>query len=309
MAFIIGNTTCLQWWRNGHTLSNAKWTASQQRFMSVPPLSEILSIYPEGARVIALRPQHRSKSKLVRATSISLPEGTRFYFDINDPACALCPEALFLTLAKTHSQIELIQIGFELCGYYSLFNGKGGFWKRHPLSTRERIIAYLQTATGCQGRIKALEAARFILDGSRSPMETATAMLLTLPKRLGGSGFSGAVLNKEINLSEQHRFLGTAEMRECDLYWAKQKVAVEYDSTAFHGGDHFKKDVRRRIELGTKHISVITFTIDTLRNKNQFRQAELDLAARLGKSPRKTRQNTEAYHSLHELLFEGKRLK
>ena len=57
-----------------------------------------------------------------------------------------------------------------------------------PLTSKADIAAFLELVCGMRGCEKARRALDYVLEDSASPTETVSAMLLSLPYRLGASG-------------------------------------------------------------------------------------------------------------------------
>ena len=81
---------------------------------------------------------------------------------------------------------KLIQLGFELCGTYDTTNGD--VRECAPLTTVDRLDAFLASLGPMHGKKNASYALRYVANNSASPRETALAMLLCLPYRMGGYG-------------------------------------------------------------------------------------------------------------------------
>lgn len=107
-------------------------------------------------------------------------------------ALSVCsPELTFVQMANLLSVEELACLGTTLCGIYAKepfgfgglsFDGKGGALpRRDQLTTVRSIEAFIEGTPGLNGVKKARSALRLTLERSRSPMETASAMLLSAP--------------------------------------------------------------------------------------------------------------------------------
>ena len=196
------------------------------------------------------------------------------------------PELCFLQMASELPLVDLIALGYELCGGYRLVEdreeGKGyragspmdsagippgieagkqemGFRKDLPVTSVGSLVSYASKATGLKGYKNTLKALRFIADGSNSPMETILAILFVLPYRLGGYGFPKPLLNHRIEVPISARKAAGKSKYYCDMYWPIGKVAVEYDSDAYHTGpDRIAQDAIRRNILSGMGITVVT---------------------------------------------------
>lgn len=76
---------------------------------------------------------------------------------------------------------------------------------------------------------KALRALRYVRDGSRSPMETATVMLLVLPMREGGLGIRSVTMDHEIPVTKAARTLTRRKTLVCDAFIARCRLDIEYN--------------------------------------------------------------------------------
>jgi very-short-patch-repair endonuclease len=175
------------------------------------------------------------------------------------------PEFCFLQLARISPLPELIMLGYELCGLYRLSedqnNLEKGFTTAQPLTDTVKLAKFLAGSAGINGRKNALRALRYITDNSASPRETALTMLLCLPYQLGGFGFELPKLNERIDMGKKQRLVASKSHYFCDLYWAKPKLAVEYDSDQFHTqAQQIASDAKRRNALSAQGITVLTVT-------------------------------------------------
>ena len=108
-----------------------------------------------------------------------------------------------------------------------------GFRYDQILSSVTKLKAYLERATGLKGHKNAMCALLFIVDNSASPMETVLCLVLTLPYRLGGYGFSRPQLNCRIRpeidspKTRSRTRAGLPRSYYADLYWADEQIDVE----------------------------------------------------------------------------------
>lgn len=161
-----------------------------------------------------------------------LPKGS--FRSIKRGFSVACPELCFIQMAETLSPVKLIELGFELCGSYSIDeNDMRGFTGRGALMSTASLQRYLQKASGIKGTQAAKRALPHIIDGSASPMETKLAMLLSLPASYGGFGLPKPRLNHPVITKDESAYDGKRHYL-CDLYWPDSKLAIEYDSDMFH---------------------------------------------------------------------------
>ena len=102
----------------------------------------------------------------------------------------VCPVELAFVQVATHLPFpELVRLGFELCGAYSVDRtASGGFFQRKPLTTPQRIAQFACDNASLRGSAKARRTLRYIAENAASPAETRIAMSLTLPLAEGGFG-------------------------------------------------------------------------------------------------------------------------
>lgn len=244
--------------------------------------------------------------------SVDVPRNA--FAKVCDEVFVSSPEFVFLQMANELSLIHLIELGYELCGSYSLNPAiERGFEESPCMTKASRIVAFLEKAPGSRGLRKARRAAKYILDGSASPMETILSMLLTLPMSLGGFALPRPALN-EGRVLKTGRVLEAGcgdetRVRRSDLFWEDAKLAVEYDSDSEHlSSRKFSEDAIRRNEFVLDGITVVTVTRLQVKNLIEMRKLADHLARHLGVRRRVTLGDyAERQHRLYaELLSSGR---
>lgn len=212
----------------------------------------------------------------------ALPQASLFQIAQSLAVCS--PELAFLQCAQHLSSVDLIRLGFELCGTYSLDRASdSGFFKRPPVTTLEKLHTSIDVAHRAWGAENARRSLPHILANAASPAETRLAMALSLPNRLGGLGLAAPQLNHRISLSTPDRRILNRNYFLCDLYWPQANLAVEYDSDAYHtGSEKIADDSDRRNALGHANVAVITVTARTYRSLGSFNETGRIIAKRLG---------------------------
>ena len=200
------------------------------------------------------------------------------------------PEFCFLQMAGILSLPKLIELGYELCGRYSLPTANdlnipdNGYYSRPPLSSVKQLSAFIAHMPGFKGHKKAVRALRYILEDSASPMETKLAMVLTLPYKLGGFGLPKPELNAHIVPKKGNLRTTGKGFYACDLFWPDKKIAVEYDSNLFHtGSTHIANDSKKRNSLISMGITVITITTLQIYDVVELEKAARVIANCIGK--------------------------
>lgn len=195
--------------------------------------------------------------------------------------------------------IQLITIGYELCGSYGLSaQSDSGFLRREPRSNPQLIERYLEKCDGIHGVKAAKRASSYIAKGSASPMESLLSMLLCLPPSLGGFGLPRPELNFPIETNE-----GGIVMRRCDLYWPNQRFALEYDSDTFHSdASKLHLDSSRRSTLEKAGVHVVSVTKNQVFDRGKLFNLATIVSKRLGKRLSPTpfnfsQKQDEIYHA------------
>ncbi|MBR3003577.1 MAG: hypothetical protein IKH67_00725 [Lachnospiraceae bacterium] len=145
------------------------------------------------------------------------------------------PEYCFLMFAAKLPLHLLIELGNNLCASYA-YDPKAELKQsfREPVTNSLSIKQYVSAATNNPGFRMAERAAKYLCDGSNSPMETKLAVMLVLPLFEGGYNLTGFEMNKKIILSRAAiESLGT-ESCCCDIVWGTECVVIEYDSNLTH---------------------------------------------------------------------------
>lgn len=200
---------------------------------------------------------------------------------LNDGFTVVAPMVCFLEMAQSYSLGKLIALGCELCGTYRRmkaqhFAGKfnidmeDGFKAAKPLMTAHALRRFLNQTANAICVKDARQAAKYVVDGSASPMETALYLLLCLPQRMGGYGLPPANLNTPIKAGSASRKATSKKSYRCDLFWSDHNLTVEYDSDLCHtGASKISSDAMRRNSLVYLDVQTITVT------SNQVMRADL----------------------------------
>lgn len=211
---------------------------------------------------------------------------------INRTYCLIPPEYLFLQMAETMNFLDLLLLGFELCGTY--FSGQGidvfaststASLRHKPFTRANKVARFLDSdvASQTKGIAQATQASKFLLDNSDSPRESALALMLTLPRRLGGYALPRPLLNQRINIPRSSSQLIRNDHFRCDLLWPKEGLAIEYDSDLHHvGAQKIAKDASRRDALALLGIQVITVTNKQFASMNEMDKVAHAVAKTLG---------------------------
>lgn len=236
-----------------------------------------------------------------------LPNGSMLKLG-KDTFCS-SPEFCFLQMATMLTKYELITLGFELCGNYSILPTR--YIERPHVTTPSRLASFAQRCSGRKGNKLAGRIAKYLVGNAASPSESALAALISLPRALGGYGIPKPKLNAKIPLGEEAQRVTGKMFYRCDLLWEKQKVATEYDSDSEHTGpERIAADsLRRNVLQLEKGITLITVTNKQLRDPTLFQDVAKQTAKMLGiKFRKKPASDYYTELDLREALFRHERM-
>lgn len=217
----------------------------------------------------------------------------------------LSPEYVIVKLAEVYPEIALISLGIELCSSY-IKTEDGTLYHQPAAMSVESLGAFIERVEDVRGLKQTRKILKHLVNHSASPRETALYMLLCLPKRIGGCGFSGATSNLSLQV---RTWISKTGVCMSDICWDDKKVCVEYESTEFHGEySSLQRDSARRIELMHQGYDVITITNLQITNIVLFRTAAEVIARKLGVRLRYDEKFLYRQSELHRLLMTDKRL-
>ena len=232
--------------------------------------------------------RRQSKTVVVHTWSRNIPEGS--FYQLKPHVFVASPEFVFLVAATKLPKRPLVALGDELCGLYSFdAQAERGMRQRVvPLTTKERLAGFLNGVVDCQGAKKAIDALRFVVERSGSPMETFDEMALCLPCRLGGYGLPEPEMNRYEYLTLSARKLYHAKKCAPDLGWFEKHVAVEHLGGHDHSLDEDALADRARVAaLKEMGFEVVELTSDLVSSLDAFEVITIRLAGLLDKRIRK----------------------
>lgn len=212
-----------------------------------------------------------------------LPNGA--FYRIGDDVYMSSPEFSIVMQSARLSPIDLVLLCCESCGRYVRDSSHPkGFYKRPAITSLAKIGSFVEKLEGVKGAKKLRRAFRYAFDNSYSPMETAVALLASMPVRMGGYGLPKPKLNFRIDFTpEVARMVGKPYVRY-DLYFKDCGVVVEYNSDDSHtGSDRISSDSKRNNAIGYLGERVMTVTWDEVRLAGACDGTMKQLAALLGR--------------------------
>lgn len=117
-------------------------------------------------------------------------------------------------------------------------------------------------------------------------METSTAMLLSVSRRMGGYGLPKPMLNQMVELSGGSSAIAGTPYYVVDLYYPKSKVAVEYLGKAYH--KDVDRDVTREYVLRDEGCTLFNVTITQVATSSLRNRLVMDIARAIGYRLRKS---------------------
>ena len=316
MTIVLGHLSALEYWL-AHPASRPLARAVPASFSlpsTAPSKTEILqleSMMPKvlssPVHIVSQTPTKADNSKLFIPHKHATATSEAAFCRLGNDVYASSIELAFIQMARDLPLVDLIRLGFELCGGYSLsLVHDKGFLKRPALTSRRRLQAFAEQSPGLKGRNPALRAIRHVLDDSASPAETKLAMTLSLPCHLGGFGLPKPALNHRVNLSRAEQSLAGKPYLKCDLYWPDHRVGVEYDSDLEHTGSaRIASDARRRNTLTLTDTTLMTITRIQYNDFRQLSATAAALAKLLGRRLQPTCKDYEAkQRRLRDALYQ-----
>lgn len=211
---------------------------------------------PEGFKL------HKQYHQLPRHALYPLWEGVH----------VVSPELCFVQMCKSLSFAEALELGMELCGTYALRpdGNDDGAQRDYALINADSLPRRLESWEGLKGLPLARKAAKYLVGGSASPMETKLYLLLCLPLQYGGYNLGRPELNPELDLTPaEMEIVRTAKVKP-DLLWRKQNLIVEYDGSQHEEEQQSKHDALRMTILEGKGYTVRRVTRHQLYNPLAF---------------------------------------
>ena len=210
-------------------------------------------------------PKHIPKNSFVKLGEGMLPEDLQ---DLGINIYVASPEYCFLAAASELTIPQLVELGCNLCANYAIDSKNAQSQSfRAPISKAAIIKNFISEAENNKGLYKARKAAKYICDGSNSPMESRLAVVSILPFFLGGLNMHKPDLNKEIDLSLEGAAVLGRKTCKCDIVWEEQKLIIEYDSNKVHlTAEQHAYDKKKATALMLSGYKVISITYEDIKN-------------------------------------------
>ncbi|MBQ9954829.1 MAG: DUF559 domain-containing protein [Eggerthellaceae bacterium] len=241
---------------------------------------------PAALHLLFSRGSRLPKSDFIMSHTFS-DASAKAFVKLADGVFAACPELVVCQLASWSEVNDLTHLLYELCGTYTHPANEHIFiTDRKSFTTKSKIRSFCAQRNAFPHASKVMKALDLVHERSASPMETAFAMLLGFPCRLGGLAFPPFEMNGVVEVPKRLRRSTGREHLVVDLCWAKQKVAFEYDSAAFHGTvSQVAKDTSKRNLLIGMGFTVVSFSGGQVGSQAEVRRAADALMKALNHRP------------------------
>jgi len=296
------------------TIRGEAHTKTIEKLLATPRLRG----FPRVLDILVPNPNARYSTQRCRfhycrdlnSESVSLLPGGTLNVDGDSYRLLVCtPEMTLLQMVGLVGDLELLEIAYELCGWYSLQpRPDGKLSKRRPVTSSERIVDYCQIAHGARGSRILRETTGWILQGSRSPKESQLAIASVLPRSRGGYKLPHPLLNHTLTApANVIPILGSSRIIP-DLYWPNHRIVLEYDSSLEHTSQTSSRDARKRSAYRMMGLELVSITPDQLFDRAAFENIMTSLARKLKRGFRApTAEQLERRAQLYEHLFLGQR--
>ena len=186
--------------------------------------------------------------------SAPLPDGS--LARLEDGVRIVSPELLLVQISRIATQVELAMLVCELCGTYAISPEAplGMIQRKRPLTSIERILAYIEQLGAVPG-VRSLRAAVALsFDGSGSPMESKLAARVSWPRSKGGYNVPIVSMNEGLEVAHISRNLRRARVRKPDLLFSLPQgetpgICLDYHGDVHHNGTRPEQDAARMNEL------------------------------------------------------------
>ena len=193
-------------------------------------------------------------------------------------------EAICLVQAGSWmSELEQLEYGFEVCARYHLNHlSSDDYVEASQRYAVADLRAFCEQNPSRRGVKRAAAVLKRVHDGARSPMETATAIMVVAKRSQGGLGYAKIELNHRVDVPNEFKYLAKAGYFEIDVYAPASGTGIEYN-----GSDHLDKqrsasDAERMTVLSALGFRMIVLTGTQFANRLQLHRAMNAIALAMG---------------------------
>ena len=304
--------TALDFWRKAYPTYKSPCVdeCMMPRGAIISTEEELWSLAPALLTPAILRPEHgivhvtvlnrserrRSNTHMCHLWQNEIPYGS--FYQLADSTFIASPQLIFAQMSQSLNLEQLIALGFEICGLYSIDDDSpfGMREREKPLVTVQELHDYLDELSslrctnskagptrGPYGIRKAKRALSYVVERSGSPRETIVTMMLCLPYRLGGYGIKEPLLNHELRLIPKAADIANRRNLRADLLWKKERFIIEFNGSPHMSESAVLSDRARTNALQLMDFTVMELTSEQLNNPARFDAIAQHIAKALGK--------------------------
>ena len=232
----------------------------------------------------------------VKAHLFTSPAPPHSFFELRSGLHMSTPELVFARMANYATEIQLVEIGMNLCARYYINVATGKIEDRSAfLTTPKKLETYLESATSLRGHRAALRALRWVLPNSGSPEETRMKIQFANPLWQGAFALPFTMMNYDVS-SGRLRGLTEQDNYSIDMIALGRGIGLEYDGDDSHQDP--SKDKRRRNELNALGWNIFPIDKNVLYDPAATERLAYQLAKAMGVRLRKPRSWETKYVKL-----------
>ena len=225
----------------------------------------------------------RSRPAGLRRHVFGAPIPSNHLIEVAEGLLVVDEAMCFVQAGSWMSEPEQLEYGYEICARYHLNHlATGDYIEMEQRYTVADLIAYCDENRSRQGATRATAVLKRVHDGARSPMETATAIMVVAKRSQGGLGYTRVELNHRVDVPNEFKYLAKAGYFEIDVYAPASDTGIEYN-----GSDHLDKqrsasDAERMTVLSALGFRMIVLTGTQFANRLQLHRAMNAIALAMG---------------------------
>ena len=234
------------------------------------------------------------------------------FCEVGDGLFVSSPELTFLQMASIAKRFDqVVETGYLLCGAFALSPyGYDRVDHRDPVTSVEKISAFLAQMPGVQGVDRARQALQYVHGNCDSPPEVHLSMDFGLPEKRGGRGWPLHDCAHVVPLEEpRHRRMLGCDYIKGDVHFPSLNSMFEYDSYEDHMGKwQFDHTQKRAQILRNLEYTVVSVTYGMVMNNQEFDDWVYEWERYLGiEKPVPSLKVQGLQHDLHAFLTQPQR--
>ena len=188
---------------------------------------------PAPLHILEGNPAHEPRTLLAHCHKSRRPLDSRLIYEVDCGASVCAPTLALRQLAHIMGLTDIALIAYELRGSYALSrDAEDGFvGELAPIASAAGLCSQIPllpwSAQDRESR-RVRMALKAVVDGSASPMESKLALMLFLPRTVGGFGLPKALLNHPIPVRGRAASYTRRQLIIPDMYWPKARLVLEY---------------------------------------------------------------------------------